>query len=145
MKPQQMKNAFARINEEAGKDENLSLAVASRAGTEKIAAPIQAVKALLKQFLIVIVPALLVYLTVSMVQIDFSSSLPEVEAGYEMAQANVMHNRDILANTTLVTLWFIRGVMRGFILLAVLTFILTAAAMPVHRSDENTGGSPCVA
>ena len=51
MKPQQIKNAFARINEEAGKDESLGRAVASRAGTEKIAVPTQAVKALLKQFL----------------------------------------------------------------------------------------------
>lgn len=145
MKPQQMKNAFARINEEAGKDETLSLAVASRVTAERVAVPTEAVKDLFRQFLVIIVPALIVYLAVSMVQIDVSTSLPEIDVGYEMAQTNVMHNRDILANTTLLTLWFIRGVMRGFILLAVLTFILTAAAMPVSRSNENTGGSPCVA
>ncbi len=145
MKPQQMKNAFARINEEAGKDENLRQAVASRAGAEKIVVPTRAVKTLLQQFLVIIVPALIVYLAVSMVQIDVSTSLPEIDAGLDMAQASVMHNRDIIDNTTLVSLWFIRGVMRGFILLAALTFILTAAAMPVSRSTENTGGSPCVA
>ncbi len=145
MKPQQMKNAFASIAEEAGKDETLRQAVASRVGPEKIAVPRAALKALLRQFLVIIVPALIVYLAVSMVQIDVSTSLPEIDAGLDMAQASVMHNRDIIDNTTLVSLWFIRGVMRGFILLAVLTFILTAAAMPVSRSNENTGGSPCVA
>ena len=145
MKPTQIKNAFARIAEEAGKDEKLRQAVSSRIGAERSNVPLAEIKALFLQFMAVIMLAAIVYLAVSLVRPDTTGCLTDFDASAEPEKAGLLFKQGIVMNPTLITMWLIRGVMRGFILLAVLTFILTAAAMPVRRPEEKSGGSPCVA
>lgn len=145
MKPTQIKNAFARIAEEAGKDEKLSQAVSGRIGAERSNVPLAELKALSLQFMAVIMLAAMVYLAVSLIQPDVTGGLTDFDASANPEKPGHLFNQGIALNPTLITLWLIRGVMRGFILLAVLTFILTAAAMPVRRPEEKTGGSPCTA
>lgn len=145
MKPQQIKDAFARINEEAGKDEILTHAVTERVSAEKSIVPIADLKTLFKQFLVMILTALLINFAISLLQFEIATDLPEIDVLVEQAPVKLPYNPNLATSGVLVTLWFIRGLVRGFILLAVLTFILTAAAMPVRRPEEKTGGSPCVA
>ncbi len=145
MKPIQIKNAFTRIAEEAGNDEKLNQAIAGRISAERPEQPLTQLKALSLQFAIVILLAAAVYFAASLVQIDATGSLNDFDASTEPEKAGLLLNYQIAFNPTLITLWLIRGIMRGFILLAVLTFILAAAAMPVRRPEEKTGGSPCVA
>ncbi|PKL49051.1 MAG: hypothetical protein CVV42_07755 [Candidatus Riflebacteria bacterium HGW-Riflebacteria-2] len=145
MQPQQIKNAFAGIAREAASDELLSRAIASRVSAEKSLVPVNQLKALFWQFLAVILPAIILYFALAGVQVDIVVVSPDIDMLVEQGPLIAWNNTDALANTALMTMWFIRGALRGFILLAVLTFILTAAAMPVRRYDENTGGSPCVA
>ncbi|HAE37908.1 MAG TPA: hypothetical protein DCG57_04615 [Candidatus Riflebacteria bacterium] len=145
MKPQQIKNAFANIAGEAAGDELLSRAIASRVSAEKSLVPVVALKALFRQFIAVILPAVILYFALATVQVEIAVVTPDIDMLVEQGPVMAWNNPDALANTALMTMWFIRGALRGFIILAVLTFILTAAAMPVSRSEENTGGSPCVA
>jgi hypothetical protein len=145
MKPQQMKNAFASISEEAGKDTNLSQAITQRVGAEKSIVPVASLKALFRQFLVIILTALLINFAISLIQVEAAADLPELDVLIEQTPVVMLYNQNAANSGILVVLCFFRGLVRGFILLAVLTFILTAAAMPVSRSDENTGGSPCVA
>lgn len=145
MKPQQIKNAFASIASEAAGDALLSRAIASRVSAEKSLVPVAALKALFLQFIAVILPAVILYFALATVQVEIAVVTPDIDMLVEQRPVMAWNNPDALANTALMTMWFIRGALRGFIILAVLTFILTAAAMPVSRSEENTGGSPCVA
>ncbi len=145
MKPQQIKNAFAGIASEAAIDKALSQAIASRVGAEKSLVPVVELKALLRQFAAMILPAIVLYFALAAVQIEISFSGSDMDLLVEQGTVITWNKPEALDNATLMTLWFIRGALRGFIILAVLTFILTAAAMPVNRSEENTGGSPCVA
>ncbi len=145
MKPQQMKNAFARINEEAGKDEMLSRAVAERVGSERSIVPLVGLKTLFQQFLVMTLTALLINFALSLIPLEVATELPEIDVLIEQTPGAVLYNPNVATSGVIVALCFIRGLVRGFILLAVLTFILTAAAMPVSRCEENTGGSPCVA
>ncbi|EKD83951.1 MAG: hypothetical protein ACD_39C00339G0001 [uncultured bacterium] len=93
----------------------------------------------------VILPAVVLYFALASVQIESVVSAPDIDMLIEQGTVTAWNNPDALANPTLMILWFIRGSLRGFIILAVFTFILTAAAMPVSRANEQTGGSPCVA
>lgn len=145
MKPQQIKNAFAGIASEAAIDDSLSQAIARRVGAEKSLVPVNGLKELLRQFVAMILPAIVLYFVLATVHVEITLSGPDMEMLVEQGSVISWNKPEALANTTLMTLWFIRGALRGFIILAVLTFILTAAAMPVNRSEENTGGSPCVA
>ena len=145
MKPTQIKNAFASIAEEAGKDEKLNQAIAGRVSAERLELPLTELKALSLQFAVVILLAAAVYFAVSLVQIEITGNLTSFDTSAELDKTALLTNQEIAFNPTLITLWLIRGITRGFILLAVLTFILTAAAMPVRRPEEKTGGSPCVA
>ena len=145
MKPTQIKNAFARIAEEAGKDEKLRQAVSGRIGAERSNVPLTELKALSLQFLAVIMLAAAVCLVVGLIQTDATVVLTALDISEDPEQTGLLFNQGVVLNQTLITLWLIRGIMRGFILLAVLTFILTAAAMPVRRPEEKTGGSPCTA
>ncbi len=145
MKTRQIKDAFARVAEEAGKDEKLSQAIAGRISAESPVLPLTELKALSLQFAVVILLAAAVYFAVSLIQIDFPGTLTNFDALTEPEKTGLPFNQEIAFTPALITLWLIRGIMRGFILLAVLTFILTAAAMPVRRPEEKTGGSPCVA
>ncbi len=145
MKPTQIKNAFASIAEEAGKDEKLNQAIAGRVSAEKFELPLTELKALSLQFVVVILLAAAVYFAASLVQIEITGNFTDCDASAELEKRGFLPNQEIAFTPTLITLWLIRGITRGFILLAVLTFILTAAAMPVRRPEEKTGGSPCVA
>jgi len=145
MKPTQIKNAFARMAEEAGKDEKLNQAIAGRVSAEKFELPLTELKALSLQFVVVILLAAAVYFAASLVQIEIAGNFTDYDASAELEKRGFLPNQEIAFTPTLITLWLIRGITRGFILLAVLTFILTAAAMPVRRPEEKTGGSPCVA
>lgn len=145
MKPTQIKNAFASIAEEAGKDEKLNQAIAGRFSAEKFELPLTELKALSLQFVVVILLAAAVYFAASLVQIEITGNFTDFDASAELEKRGFLPNQEIAFTPTLITLWLIRGITRGFILLAVLTFILTAAAMPVRRPEEKTGGSPCVA
>ena len=145
MKPGQIKNAFAHIASEASKDELLSQAIAGRISAEQSLVPVNELKALFRQFMAIILPAVILYFALSAVQIESVISFPDMESAIEHNSVVVRNSIDFATNSWLITMWFIRGVLRGFILLAVFTFILTAAAMPVSRSNETTGGSPCVA
>lgn len=145
MKPQQIKNAFANIAGAAAGDELLSQAIASRVSAEKSLVPVNKLKTLSLQFIAVILPAVILYFALATVHVEVAVVTPDIDLLVEQGLVMAWNSPDALANTTLMTMWFIRGVLRGFILLAVFTFILTAAAMPVNRSNEQTGGSPCVA
>ncbi len=145
MKPTQIKNAFARIAEEAGKDEKLRQAVSDRIGAERSNVPLAELKALFLQFMAVIMLAAVACLVVGLIQTDATVVLTALDISENPEQTGLLFNQGVVLNQTIITLWLIRGIMRGFILLAVLTFILTAAAMPVRRPEEKTGGSPCTA
>lgn len=145
MKTQQIKNAFKNIAREASCDELLSLSVVAATGAEKAAIPADSLKKLLMQFLAVILPALIIYFALAAVKVDTGAGLSYSEMLNARGPAVAWNMPDALAHRELVILWFFRGALRGFMILAVITFILTAAAMPVGRYEENRGGSPCVA
>ncbi|OGK11736.1 MAG: hypothetical protein A2W80_11545 [Candidatus Riflebacteria bacterium GWC2_50_8] len=145
MKPQQIKNAFANIAGVAAGDELLNQAITSRVSAEKSLVPVIALKALFRQFLAVILPAVILYFVLATVQVEIAIVSPDFDMMVEQGSVMAWNRPEALTNATLMTLWFIRGSLRGFIILAVFAFILTAAAMPVNRSNEQTGGAPCVA
>jgi hypothetical protein len=145
MKPAQIKNAFACIAEEAGKNDKLNQAVSMRISAKRTLLPLTELKMLLLHFATVILLAAAVYFAAGLVQIEVTESLASIDVSTDPERIGVPFSQAITVNPTLIIVWLIRGITRGFILLAALTFILTAAAMPVRRHEEITGGPPCVA
>lgn len=141
MKPEKIRNAFRVISVEAQNDRALTAAVSDvSAGV-----PVQQLKTLFWQFMLILLPALMLYSVVSMIPAGAEPSLPDFDS-FEEAGTMIFHNGlQLFAGGDYLVMWLIRAMLRGFIILGVFAFILTAAAMPVKRPEEIQGGSICEA
>jgi len=141
MKPENIRNAFKVISLEAQNDKTLTSAVSEvSAGV-----PVQQLKALFWQFMLILLPALILYFAVSMIPAGAIPSLPELDSTGDTGTMIFHNGMKLFASGDFFILWFIRGILRGFLILGVFAFILTAAAMPVKRPEEIQGGSVCEA
>ncbi len=143
MKPENIRNAFRVINSESQNDKALT-SVVNEIATETTV-PVTQIKALFWQFAIILLPALFLYFAVSLIPAGSEPSMPDLDS-VGAAGTMVFHNgMQLFAGGDFFVMWLIRGILRGFIILGVFAFILTAAAMPVKRPEEIQGGSLCEA
>jgi len=143
MNQEYIRKGFRAIIEEAGNDERLVRCINDRLSASESHVPTEALKALFRYFLAIMLPTLLLYLGISMLSIPLNGAV-DLDVLADQNTTLVWQSIDVSANIPLILLWFVRGTLRAFILLLAFTFILTAAAMPVRQSQAHKeGGLQC--
>lgn len=143
MKPENIRNGFRVINLEAQNDMALTSAVNTITAGSSV--PVQQIKTLFWQFMLILLPALIIYFAVSFVPAASEPSFPDLDSVGEAGMIVFHNGMKLFASGDFFVLWLIRGILRGFLILGVFVFILTAAAIPVKRPEEIQGGSICEA
>jgi len=141
MKPENIRNAFRVINIESQNDKALTEAVKEKAAPSTV--PVMQIKALFWQFALIIMSALILYFSVSLIPAGAEPSLPDTDSLGEAGTMLFHNGMRFFAGGDYFLMWIIRAILRGFMMLGVFAFILTAAAMPVKRQEEIQGGSIC--
>ncbi len=144
MKPDEIRQAFRSMSAEVSNDAELTRQIIERAGSKDGLVPKEELKRHFYQFLIIFVPVLIVYFIVQAWTVPLAGEL-QVERYFETDRSFIWESPDLINNQSLVLFWFVRGTLRAFLVLLVLTFMLTAAAMPVRPPESNQGGSRCAA
>ncbi|MDN5280585.1 MAG: hypothetical protein PWR01_4550 [Clostridiales bacterium] len=136
MKSQEMKNAFKKMADEAGADKKLNLAIQAKVEQKRTNIPVKKLKRLFIQFLILMVPVVIIYLILPLLGANPVESVSAINDQFDIDSMYSWKNIEVFSDMKVLFLSFCHGVLRGFILLSVLTFILTAAAMTVDPSEK---------
>lgn len=144
MKPDEIRQAFRSLSAEAGNDAELTRQTVERLTLPANMVPKEELKHLIFLFLAIAVPVLVALFIVQTWTVPLIGEL-QVEQCFEADRSFLWESPDFINHQSIFIFWFVRGTLRAFLVLLVLTFMLTAAAMPVRPSERNQGGSRCAA
>ncbi|MBF0546257.1 MAG: hypothetical protein HQM08_17570 [Candidatus Riflebacteria bacterium] len=142
MKTEQIRKAFKTITQEAADDVLLSKQITEKLAIQNSLIPVNELKKLFWQFFAIIITTAVLYLAVAFISTPIVDNF-KLENLEEQNTVLLWQSIDFASNIHQILSCFMFGVLRAFIILLTLAFILTAAAMPARRSTENNGGVLC--
>jgi len=141
MQAEKFKAGFKKIADAANAETLLTQQISDRIQRGAGAVPMRALKGLFGYFVMIAVPVLILYAALNMIDVQLTAG-NDFETIIEQNHALSWRTAEMLSDVALAVS-FAQGVVWAFFKLLALTFVLTAAVMPVGRREEIKGGLPC--
>ncbi|MBU1108969.1 MAG: hypothetical protein KKB51_19985 [Candidatus Riflebacteria bacterium] len=141
MQSEEFKTGFKKIADAATAEALLTQQIRDKIQRGAGVVPMRDLKSLFGYFVMIAVPLLVLYAALNMIDVQLPAG-NDFETIIEQNRALSWHTAEMLSDVAL-TVSFVQGVVWAFFKLLALTFVLTAAVMPVGRREEIKGGLPC--